>query len=61
MLNSKEIEAIRKSLEKGYDVLIRPKKDEIQIIEQKPKVIGRTDKSKALIEIAELADKLLTV
>lgn len=45
MFTNENITAIRQSLEKGNDVLIRPKKDEIQIIEQKTKVIGRTDKS----------------
>ena len=47
-----DLEIIKKSLDKGNDVLIRAKRDEIQIIEQKPKIIGRIKKNKRCTETA---------
>ncbi len=44
MLTDRELNIIEKSLQKGSDVLIKVKKDEIIIIESKPKIIGRVEK-----------------
>ncbi|MBQ7793667.1 MAG: hypothetical protein IJ366_04020 [Clostridia bacterium] len=45
MITTREVRIIEKSLEKGCDVIIKSKKNEIVIIEQKPKIIGRAEKS----------------
>lgn len=52
MFTDKDIQMIKKSLENGSDVLIRNKKDEIQIIEQKQKILGRKQKNKRCTETA---------
>ena len=44
MFSEKELAIIEKSLKKGCDVLVKAKKDEIVIIENKPKIIGRVEK-----------------
>lgn len=45
MITTREVKIIEKSLEKGCDVIIKSKKDEIVIIEQKTKIIGRAEKT----------------
>lgn len=45
MLTKKELNIIETSLKKGCDVLVKAKKDEIVIIENKPKIIGRVEKT----------------
>lgn len=45
MITTREVKIIEKSLEKGCDVIIKSKKDGIVIIEQKPKIIGRAEKT----------------
>ena len=52
MFTEKDMQMIKKSLESGNDVLIKNKKDEIQIIEQKHKIIGRKQKNKRCTETA---------
>ncbi len=41
MFTEKDMQIIKSSLDKGNDVLIKYKKDEIQIIEQRPKIIKK--------------------
>ena len=45
MLTEKELNIIETSLKKGCDVVVKAKRDEIIIIENKPKIIGRVEKS----------------
>lgn len=52
MFTEKDMQMIKKSLESGSDVLIKNKKDEIQIIEQKHKIISRKQKNKRCTETA---------
>ena len=52
MFSDKDIQMIKQSLENGNDVLIRNKKDEIQIIEQKQKILSRKQKNKRCIGTA---------
>lgn len=45
MLEKNELNIINKALAKGNDVTIKVKKNELIIIEQKQRIIGRTVKS----------------
>ncbi len=51
-ISKNDLEIIKKSLDRGNDVLIKAKRDEIQIIEQKPKIISRIEKNKRCTETA---------
>lgn len=52
MFTEKDIQIIKRSLENGNDILIKNKKDEIQIIEQKQKILDRKQKNKRCTETA---------
>lgn len=52
MFTEKDIQMIKRSLENGNDILIKNKKDEIQIIEQKQKILDRKQKNKRCTETA---------
>lgn len=52
LFSKNDIDLINKSLDKGYDVIIKKKKDCIQIIEQEHKILSKKKLNKWCTETA---------
>ena len=52
MFSQEDIDIITSSLDKGFDIIIKRKKDGIQIIEQQHKILCKIKENKRCTEMA---------